>query len=145
MLIFSNFLPLLGALLAPKIFLKRYWDAIGQRLGRSEASGVDFGPSGGGLGSLRGRFSSLRDRFSSLRGWFGEPPGLILEHFPQQTTSNNSKQQQTTTNNNKQRQTTTNDNKQQTTTNNNTQQQTGIRVRHRPLRGLTQIGDATSL
>ena len=145
MLIFVTFGPLWGALLAPKILLKRYWDAIGQRLGRSEASGVDFGPSGGGLGSLRGRFWSLRGRFSSLRGWFLEPPGLILEHFSQQTTSNNSKQQQTT-NNNKQRQTTTNDNKQQqTTTNNNTQQQTGIRVRHRPLRGLTKIGDATSL
>ena len=38
--------PFWGALLAPRMLLKRYWDAIGQRLGRSEASGVDFGPSG---------------------------------------------------------------------------------------------------
>ena len=50
----------LGTLLAPQITPKHCRDAPGQHLGRSEASGVDFGTSGGGFGSLRGRFWSLR-------------------------------------------------------------------------------------
>ena len=124
------------------LILDDFWTPFGSPLEAKNPPKTLLGRYRATFGTLRG----LRGRFWTLRGWFGEPPGLILEHFSQQTTSNNSKQQQTTTNNNKQRQTTTNDNKQQqTTTNNNTQQQTGIRVRHRPLRGLTKIGDATSL
>ena len=105
-----TFGPPLGPLWVPQILLKRYWDAIGQSLGRSEASGI-LDPPGVVSGSIF------------------EPPGVVFGasgvDFGAFFTTNNIKQQQTTTNNNKQQQTTTNnDKRQQTTTNNNKQQHT---------------------
>ena len=59
--------------MAPKILLKRRRDALGQHLGRSEASGVDLGSSGGGFGAPPG--SILEPPGSIL-----EPPGSLLAH-----------------------------------------------------------------
>ena len=70
-----TFGPPLGLLWAPKILLKRYWDAIGQRLGRSEASGVDLDPpgvvwgaSGVDFGASGVDFRASGGGFWSLRG-----------------------------------------------------------------------------